>query len=301
MFSSFRFIFNLILILPVRSNDGVKNSTNDRLYPYLVVIHRLKSNKLDYTCTGSLLSGSLVLSAAQCVVDYTTELLYPARMFTIFAGMENSTDTTNIQSRKISKINVHPEYNRKTNNNDISILVLSSILNYNGKIKPVQLSSPNIFIIYDPAEYYTPNDCFTPILNNSSKYIIQYPIQLLNNTECEQFLPNHLTDHQICSNFCSINTGSPLICKHSQIGIVSSGINCDKNTSFGIITRLDKYHRWIRSIQTENNIIDREIDQLDDITHVYFFDMNARNDQNVNFINTFLYQTFIIFSLISNT
>lgn len=46
------------------------------------------------------------------------------------------------QTRRISKITIHPKYNRFTYDNDIALLYLSAPIQFNDEIRPVCLPKP---------------------------------------------------------------------------------------------------------------------------------------------------------------
>lgn len=72
-------------------------------------------------CSGSIIAASWVLTAAHCLEDIS------AKQITVYAGSNKRWNGTQILS--VSKIVVHPSFDKATYTNDIALLHLSTPLN----------------------------------------------------------------------------------------------------------------------------------------------------------------------------
>lgn len=89
-----------------------------------------------HRCGGTVLSARQALTAAHCVP-------YPAVAYTVLAGTNNHTDTRTGVIRQVARYIRHPQYNSRTTQNDIAILVFVTDLPLSLRIRPITLPAPN--------------------------------------------------------------------------------------------------------------------------------------------------------------
>lgn len=99
-----------------------------------------------YECSGSIITASLIATAASCLYD-TNGNLEPLAGFTIIAGVSNdqtpaSTDAE--QTRQLSAMHIAPDYvnGAEGASDNVALLVVSAPFNLGGDVQAVQLPSP---------------------------------------------------------------------------------------------------------------------------------------------------------------
>ncbi|XP_006811034.1 serine protease 27, partial [Neolamprologus brichardi] len=103
-------------------------------WPWQVSLQRSGS----HFCGGSLINSQWVLTAAHCFQTIT------ATGLTVNLGRQSLQGSNpNAESRTVTKIINHPNYNSVTFNNDICLLQLSSPVTFNNYISPVCLAASN--------------------------------------------------------------------------------------------------------------------------------------------------------------
>ena len=85
----------------------------DHAWKWAVSLQQYQS----HICGASLLSNTVAITAAHCVVGYTS---WPS-LFSIRAGSNYRTGSDG-QTRTVSKITMHPNYNSRTNDFDMALL-----------------------------------------------------------------------------------------------------------------------------------------------------------------------------------
>lgn len=99
-----------------------------RLFPWQVAI----SASTTHMCGGSILSPTKILSAAHCYASYTQAQLL--KFLRVRAGSSRHNEQGTV--REVIRVVLHPDFNAPTRmNNDISVLILKSKLDYGPKIQ----------------------------------------------------------------------------------------------------------------------------------------------------------------------
>jgi hypothetical protein len=80
----------------------------------------------DFSCSGTVVSSNVVLTAGHCAVDESTGAVLDPSGYQVVTGAVDRTDTVNGRVSGVSRVIVDPAYNRAAMTNDAAMLVLST-------------------------------------------------------------------------------------------------------------------------------------------------------------------------------
>ena len=210
-------------------------------------------------CGGSLLSSTTVLTAAHCI---TTGM----KSITV-AFPDGEVSLLNATKIVTSRIEVHPNWNINTLDNDFAVLTLSSPISFSESTMPICLPDPNesyAGIIatatgWGLTEKYIPGSTILKM----SPILMAVNITTMSNEQCKasqqlnklakNIITGLITPNMICANdegktVCNGDSGGPFITLskdgsyYSQIGVMSWGLNCE---SISVYSRVTQQIYWI--------------------------------------------------------
>ncbi|XP_073695209.1 polyserase-2 [Garra rufa] len=225
-------------------------------WPWQASLHRSSG----HFCGGSLINSQWVLTAAHCF-DNTS----PSGL-TVFLGRQTQQGTNvNEVSMTVNKIVKHPSYSSSTENNDITLLRLSSPVNFTDYIRPVCLASSTSTFFNRTTSWVTGWGDIKTDTNLPAPYTLQeVQVPVVGNRQCKcLYGVSTITDNMICAGLleggkdsCQGDSGGPLVSKQGSVwvqsGIVSFGRDCALANYPGVYSRVSQYQNWINEQITSN-------------------------------------------------
>ncbi|XP_055525138.1 transmembrane protease serine 11D-like [Wyeomyia smithii] len=207
-------------------------------------------------CGGVIYHPQHVLTSAQCVLNAQNRLIDPYWLSIIAGDIALSPIGARRQTRRVTQIYVHPQFNVFTRENDVALLRLDA---------PFVLPSNTIdFARRTNRTIPTGTACQLAGWGASSTGT-PATVNVL-----QRFLPIAVNDRDICNNPamhagrvlesmicagntatstgaapCTGNLGTGLYCNRQLVGILSFGLNCGAANDPPVFTQVRNYERWL--------------------------------------------------------
>ncbi|XP_045615427.1 venom protease [Procambarus clarkii] len=220
-------------------------------YPWLAALYY--RSKL--YCGATLVTDRHLVTAAHCVQRVRSGYVR------IMLGSYNKSNTDEEwrQERKIGKSFPHPDFERRSYNNDIAVIELDIPVTITKYVRPVCLPT-------------TTNKTYEGILatvpgwgrqsesGDPSEVVREVKVPIMTNEECKKkkYKPHEITDNMMCAGYdegkidaCQGDSGGPLLYNNGKnidlIGVVSWGQGCARAKFPGVYARISNYIDFITS------------------------------------------------------
>ncbi|XP_046701290.1 serine protease 27-like isoform X2 [Silurus meridionalis] len=229
-------------------------------WPWQVSLHSQRYG--EHFCGGSLINSDWVMTAAHCFESIGTN----TTGLVVYLGKQSQEGfNANQISRRVIRIVQHPGYNSITNDNDITLLLLSSSVTFTSYIRPVCLAGRGSSFPSGTRCWITGwGDISVGVWLPSPGVLQEAQVPVIDKTKCDNQLgPGVITNNMICAGLvqggkdtCQGDSGGPMVTKQGavwvQVGITSWGVGCANSNSPGVYTKVSQYQSWVSSITRIN-------------------------------------------------
>ncbi|CAH1132378.1 unnamed protein product [Ceutorhynchus assimilis] len=239
---------------------------------YLNLARVATVTELKYTCGGTLISASHVITAAHCVTKQKSSAPARKEKLVIYLGKHNLENFgSEMQIRQIDEILVHPNFSSTTYYNDIAILKLNSPAEINDYVRPCCLWEGETNIERLVGQRGTVVGWGYNESGELSKNLMQTELPIVSTATClfsnRNFFSQFMTNENFCVGFrndtavCNGDSGGGMVFKRPGTsgentiwqlrGLVSLGVVkqtqtiCDPK-QYSIFTDVAKYLSWIK-------------------------------------------------------
>ena len=234
--------------------------TTDGDWPWMVLLGERLQGRRHWTCGGTLLSASTVLTAAHCVFGRQPSAL-TARL-----GEHSTTRTDDGPhvDAAVAQILLHPGYRHAHKQDDIALLRLSRPAAFTGRVQPACL--PPAGSDHTGRSARVAGWGLTEFNGDSAAVLQEATLTVSDVQQCEQSyrtgrpgdfketFPGGFQGTKLCAqghekDSCEGDSGGPLTVteagRSQVIGVVSIGFGCGIPEFPGIYTKVSQYIPWI--------------------------------------------------------
>ncbi|KAJ1801739.1 hypothetical protein LPJ59_000030 [Coemansia sp. RSA 2399] len=213
-----------------------------------------------FSCTGSLIAPSVVLTAGHCTYATDTTMFTASQIQVGFTHTRPPEDTL-YQGHSVSTIITHPEFSMDTMKNDIALLILDDTIStseatlakvYNGGVSAGSTITAAGFGVTDPYDQ-----------DSVPTQLMEVDLKTGTTSYCENIWPTYDDKTQICTDgtagkdTCQGDSGGPVVTSTGSdvaiLGITSFGPSTDDNPEglcaqaggSGYYTRVSAFVPWI--------------------------------------------------------
>jgi secreted trypsin-like serine protease len=207
-------------------------------WPWIVALYIDNYSRF---CGGFLISYQYVVTAAHCVDGITASTII------VYAGIQQLSSLSSGQSRVVSAVTVHSDYDSTDLTNDIAVLTLVSAFNETSTVGQCCLtfdtSLPSVGQTGVIAGWGTTSESTSTPSNDLQQGVIE--VQTLSSCTSAS-----TSDVQFCAGFgdtnaCFGDSGSPFMISNNNLwtcaGLVSGTTTCGSNTLYARVTAFQSF------------------------------------------------------------
>ncbi|XP_055587401.1 trypsin 3A1-like [Uranotaenia lowii] len=206
-------------------------------------------------CNGVIVDQQHVLTAAQCVFNENRRLMDPFWLTIVAGDLQLMNQGARRQTRKVSRINVHPQFNIFTREHDLAVLRLNEPFDLPSNTVDVARRRTSITSIGETCEFAGWGE--TAGTGTSVNVNQRYFPMVINDRDACNGAAMHaggVMETMICAGNtavtnaaapCHGNMGAGLYCNRELVGTLSFGINCGGANNPPVFTQVRNYRRWI--------------------------------------------------------
>jgi len=257
----------LALAAPAGASAGARASivggtaATGEEWPWAAFVLAADKKGEGFSCTGTVVAPTLVLTAGHCAEDIVTGRKTPPSEYAVVTGTADIRDSVVRQVSKVSRTIVNPHFNRFKVHNDAALLVLATPTT----APAIALAGPEdaVLLAANTPAWIAGWGLFgplhnlrrTPVLRRGATYVQR---RLYCRNHARLYYPFFNYSSQLCTitppgfgiGTCHGDSGGPALAFREdgtpvQIGITSLGApNCDTRVP-DIFTRVDRISGWI--------------------------------------------------------
>jgi len=193
-------------------------------------------------CGGSIINSNWIVTAAHCAT-------LAANRYSIVAGEHNlNSNEGSEQTRTVSQIIRHPNYNANTFANDVAVMRLSTPLTLNTYVKVANLPASGAGV---SGNLVAAGWGATSEGGSSATTLMKVTVPFVSTASCQQSYGSSILAGMICAgtggrDSCQGDSGGPLHSGSTLVGIVSWGSGCARPNYPGVYASVPYYVNWIR-------------------------------------------------------
>ncbi|RXN31069.1 complement factor D-like protein [Labeo rohita] len=223
---------------------GIVNGTEAKPHsrPYMVSLQK----GCKHVCGGFLISDRFVMTAAHCMMKNQ-------KLTTVF-GAHDLTKNEGSVCIEVKSYHKHPDFNISTFQNDIMLLRLEKEVKQNDNVKMISIPTQEGDIKPDSACSVAGWGRLS-LKGKESKRLMEADVKIIINTACMNKWKNYYSASQMMCVYgnggrCSGDSGGPLICGDTAVGITSLGGPkvCNSHKRPKVYAKISAHLPWIHCI-----------------------------------------------------